>query len=43
METAEKGGPTYRPKPDGSYSIGRPSQVKHFRPAPGGGHTVNKR
>ena len=41
--TEGRGGPTYRPKSDGSYSVGRKGDVKHFRPDGKGGHTVNKR
>ena len=26
------GGPTYRPKLDGSYSVGKPGEVQHFKP-----------
>lgn len=38
-----KGGPTYRPKPDGSYSVGRKPDIKHYRQQSDGGHTVNQR
>lgn len=38
-----KGGSTYRPKGDGSYSVGKSGDVKHFRPDGQGGYTVNKR
>ena len=38
-----KGGPTYRPKGDGSYSVGKKPDIKHFRPEAGGGHSVNNR
>jgi len=38
-----RGGPTYRPKSDGSYSVGRKGNIQHFRPKPGGGYTVNQR
>jgi hypothetical protein len=38
-----KGGPTYRPKPDGSYSVGKKPDIKHYRPTSDGGHTVNQR
>ncbi len=41
--TRGRGGPTYRPKPEGSYSVGKKGDVKHYRPTPEGGHTVNQR
>ncbi len=41
--TKGKKGPTYRPKKDGSYSVGRPGNIKHYRSIPDGGHTVNQR
>jgi len=41
--TSDRGGPTFRPKPDGSYSAGSPREMFHYRPIPGGGHTVNER
>ncbi|WP_339782510.1 RHS repeat-associated core domain-containing protein [uncultured Marinobacter sp.] len=41
--TTKRKGPTYRPKGDGSYSVGRPGKVKHFRPDGQGGYTVDKR
>jgi RHS repeat-associated protein len=40
--TKGRGGPTYRPKPDGSYSVGKKGDVKHYRPTKDGGHTVNQ-
>ncbi|GFO72999.1 hypothetical protein BJAS_P4078 [Bathymodiolus japonicus methanotrophic gill symbiont] len=40
--TTTRKGPTYRPKGDGSYSVGRPKKVKHYRPD-GDGYTVNNR
>ena len=33
---------TYRPKPDGSYSVGRKSKTTHFRPVPGGRFTRDR-
>lgn len=37
----KEGGSTFRPKPDGSYSVGKPGEVKHYRPDKAGGYTVN--
>lgn len=37
------GGPTYRPKLDGTYSVGPPGAVKHFRPDGKGGYTIDVR
>ncbi len=36
-------GPTYRPKKDGSYSVGKPKKIKHYRNDGEGGYTVNNR
>jgi hypothetical protein len=41
--TDEKGGVKYQPKPDGSYSVGPPGDVRHYRPTPDGGYSVNQR
>jgi hypothetical protein len=41
--TTKRKGPTYRPKGDGSYSVGTPGKVKHFRSDGNGGYTVNKK
>ena len=41
--TTARKGPTYRPKKDGSFSVGKPGKVKHYRPDGKGGYTVNKK
>ncbi len=41
--TAQRNGPTYRPKADGSYSVGKKGDVKHYRSDDKGGHTVDKK
>lgn len=38
-----RGGSTYRPKSDGSYSVGPAGQVRHYRSDGNGGFTVNNR
>jgi len=40
--TTTRKGPTYRPKNDGSYSVGRPKKIKHYRSDGAGGYTENK-